>query len=102
MLNNFYSFSDHLLAVLWPRFHHILELNTKSVRDCNTQKLGTIDTRPHYVSCSNYVVCVSVCVCTYDACMQTRATRYKEFGILRKVYCHIYYSGLLFNKLICT
>ncbi|XP_065919051.1 vacuolar protein sorting-associated protein 52 homolog isoform X2 [Dysidea avara] len=43
-------FSDHLLAVMWPRFHHVVELNIKSVRDCNTQKLGTIDTRPHYIT----------------------------------------------------
>lgn len=49
-------FSDHLLAVMWPRFHHVVELNVNSVRDCNTQKLGTIDTRPHYVS--SEVVCV--------------------------------------------
>jgi len=49
----FGRFSDHLLAVMWPRFHHVVVLNINSVRDCNTQKLGNIDTRPHYVSWSS-------------------------------------------------
>ena len=44
-----HSFSRDLLATLWPRFNHILELNITSVRETDPQRLGNIDTRPHYV-----------------------------------------------------
>lgn len=41
---------DTLLELLWPRFEHILELNIQSIQNTDPQKLGFLDTRPHYVS----------------------------------------------------
>ena len=35
---------------MWPRFEYILQLNIHSVRECDPNKLGHIDVRPHYVS----------------------------------------------------
>ncbi|XP_010568222.1 PREDICTED: vacuolar protein sorting-associated protein 52 homolog [Haliaeetus leucocephalus] len=40
---------DTLLDILWPRFKHILELNIQSIQSTDPQKLGFLDTRPHYV-----------------------------------------------------
>ncbi|XP_064395792.1 vacuolar protein sorting-associated protein 52 homolog [Halichondria panicea] len=39
-----------LASILWPRFRHILELNVTSVKNTDPSKLGSIDTRPHYVT----------------------------------------------------
>ena len=44
------SFSHELLDILWPRFNYVLEMNIASVRETDPQKLGNIDTSPHYVS----------------------------------------------------
>ncbi|GCB84552.1 hypothetical protein scyTo_0025054, partial [Scyliorhinus torazame] len=41
---------DTLLEILWPRFEHILELNIQSIGNTDPQKLGALDTRPHYVT----------------------------------------------------
>lgn len=41
---------DTLLQVFWPRFEMILQLNIQSIRDCDPQKLGAIDMRPHYIT----------------------------------------------------
>eukprot|EP00058_Branchiostoma_floridae_P023157 XP_002608647.1 hypothetical protein BRAFLDRAFT_97676 [Branchiostoma floridae] len=41
---------ETLLEVLWPRFSYILDLNIQSIRDCDPQKLGSIDVRPHYIT----------------------------------------------------
>ncbi|XP_060706512.1 vacuolar protein sorting-associated protein 52 homolog isoform X2 [Hemiscyllium ocellatum] len=41
---------ETLLEILWPRFEHILELNIQSIRNTDPQKLGALDTRPHYVT----------------------------------------------------
>ncbi|NXK01461.1 VPS52 protein, partial [Corythaixoides concolor] len=41
---------DALLEMLWPRFEHILELNIQSIQSTDPQKLGFLDTRPHYFS----------------------------------------------------
>lgn len=35
--------------MLWPRFELILEMNVQSVRSTDPQRLGGLDTRPHYV-----------------------------------------------------
>uniref|UniRef100_A0A8D0LBZ7 Vacuolar protein sorting-associated protein 52 homolog n=1 Tax=Sphenodon punctatus TaxID=8508 RepID=A0A8D0LBZ7_SPHPU len=40
---------ETLLEMLWPRFEHILELNIQSIQNTDPQKLGFLDTRPHYV-----------------------------------------------------
>ncbi|OPJ90403.1 hypothetical protein AV530_002811 [Patagioenas fasciata monilis] len=40
---------EALLELLWPRFEHILELNIQSIQSTDPQKLGFLDTRPHYV-----------------------------------------------------
>ncbi|XP_069097988.1 vacuolar protein sorting-associated protein 52 homolog [Pleurodeles waltl] len=41
---------DTLLEILWPRFELILELNIQSIRNTDPQKLGSLDTRPHYIT----------------------------------------------------
>ena len=41
---------EQVLALLWPRFELILEMNVQSVRSTDPQRLGGLDTRPHYVS----------------------------------------------------
>uniref|UniRef100_A0A8B9N6T2 Vacuolar protein sorting-associated protein 52 homolog n=1 Tax=Accipiter nisus TaxID=211598 RepID=A0A8B9N6T2_9AVES len=41
---------DTLLDILWPRFKHILELNIQSIQSTDPQKLGFLDTRPHYIT----------------------------------------------------
>ena len=43
---------------MWPRFKYILELNIHSVKECDPQKLGQIDVRPHYVSTELYVMTI--------------------------------------------
>uniref|UniRef100_M3ZHA5 Vacuolar protein sorting-associated protein 52 homolog n=1 Tax=Xiphophorus maculatus TaxID=8083 RepID=M3ZHA5_XIPMA len=40
---------DTVLELLWPRFELILEMNIQSIRNTDPQKLGVLDTRPHYV-----------------------------------------------------
>uniref|UniRef100_UPI00358F60B9 vacuolar protein sorting-associated protein 52 homolog isoform X4 n=1 Tax=Myxine glutinosa TaxID=7769 RepID=UPI00358F60B9 len=41
---------DHLLQLLWPRFAYILQLNIESIHTTEPQKLGSIDTHPHYIT----------------------------------------------------
>ncbi|KAM9266728.1 vacuolar protein sorting-associated protein 52 homolog [Cariama cristata] len=41
---------DTLLEILWPRFEYILELNIQSIQSTDPQKLGFLDTRPHYIT----------------------------------------------------
>ncbi|WAR31449.1 VPS52-like protein [Mya arenaria] len=41
---------ESLLHTLWVRFEFILVLNIQSVRDCDPEKLGTIDARPNYIT----------------------------------------------------
>lgn len=38
-----------MLELLWPRFEYVLELNIHSIQNTDPQKLGFLDTRPHYV-----------------------------------------------------
>ena len=45
----FCRYWEALLELLWPRFEHILELNIHSIQSTDPQKLGSLDTRPHYV-----------------------------------------------------
>lgn len=40
---------EAVLELLWPRFEMILEMNIHSIRNTDPQKLGVLDTRPHYV-----------------------------------------------------
>lgn len=40
---------EAVLELLWPRFELILEMNIQSIRNTDPQKLGILDTRPHYV-----------------------------------------------------
>ena len=40
---------DTLLEMFYPRFEFILLQNVHSIRECEPQKLGHIDVRPHYV-----------------------------------------------------
>ncbi|KAM9838650.1 vacuolar protein sorting-associated protein 52 homolog [Aulostomus maculatus] len=41
---------DAVLELLWPRFEMILEMNIHSIRNTDPQKLGVLDTRPHYIT----------------------------------------------------
>lgn len=41
---------DTLHEMFYPRFEYILTLNIQSIRECDPQRLGQIDVRPHYVS----------------------------------------------------
>ncbi|KAL5011476.1 hypothetical protein ScPMuIL_010027 [Solemya velum] len=41
---------ETLLQILWPRFEYILILNIQSVKECDPQRLGHIDVRPHYIT----------------------------------------------------
>ncbi|KAJ8377885.1 hypothetical protein AAFF_G00250360 [Aldrovandia affinis] len=41
---------EAVLELLWPRFDLILELNIQSIRNTDPQKLGVLDTRPHYIT----------------------------------------------------
>uniref|UniRef100_A0A1A8MYH5 Vacuolar protein sorting-associated protein 52 homolog n=1 Tax=Nothobranchius pienaari TaxID=704102 RepID=A0A1A8MYH5_9TELE len=41
---------DAVLELLWPRFELILEMNIQSIRNTDPQKLGVLDTRPHYIT----------------------------------------------------
>lgn len=43
------------MVILWPRFRHILDLNVASVRDTDPSKLGSVDTRPHYVRATHLI-----------------------------------------------
>lgn len=48
-LFNFVRYWDTLLEMFYPRFEHLLQMNIQSIRDCEPQRLGHIDVRPHYV-----------------------------------------------------
>uniref|UniRef100_A0A3Q0RD48 Vacuolar protein sorting-associated protein 52 homolog n=1 Tax=Amphilophus citrinellus TaxID=61819 RepID=A0A3Q0RD48_AMPCI len=41
---------EAVLELLWPRFELILEMNISSIRNTDPQKLGVLDTRPHYIT----------------------------------------------------
>ncbi|XP_075907780.1 vacuolar protein sorting-associated protein 52 homolog isoform X2 [Nelusetta ayraudi] len=41
---------EAVLELLWPRFDLILEMNIHSIRSSDPQRLGLLDTRPHYIT----------------------------------------------------
>ncbi|KAK7916281.1 hypothetical protein WMY93_012042 [Mugilogobius chulae] len=41
---------EAVLELLWPRFELILEMNIHSIRSTDPQRLGLLDTRPHYIT----------------------------------------------------
>ncbi|XP_038135686.1 vacuolar protein sorting-associated protein 52 homolog [Cyprinodon tularosa] len=41
---------EAVLELLWPRFELLLEMNIQSIRNTDPQKLGVLDTRPHYIT----------------------------------------------------
>ncbi|XP_057257173.1 vacuolar protein sorting-associated protein 52 homolog, partial [Pezoporus wallicus] len=41
---------DALLELLWPRFELLLELHIQSIRSADPQRLGGLETRPHYIT----------------------------------------------------
>ncbi|XP_020790118.1 vacuolar protein sorting-associated protein 52 homolog [Boleophthalmus pectinirostris] len=41
---------EAVLELLWPRFELILEMNIHSIRNTDPQRLGVLDTRPHYIT----------------------------------------------------
>ncbi|KAB1261264.1 Vacuolar protein sorting-associated protein 52-like protein [Camelus dromedarius] len=49
-LNSAHRYWEQVLALLWPRFELILEMNVQSVRSTDPQRLGGLDTRPHYIT----------------------------------------------------
>ena len=52
-----YRYWDSILNMLFPRFEHVLQVNIRSIKDCDPKRLGNIDVRPHYV-CE-----VTACTC---------------------------------------
>lgn len=44
------KYLEAVLELLWPRFELILEMNIQSIRNTDPQKLGVLDTRPHYIT----------------------------------------------------
>ena len=40
---------DTLFAILWPRLDRVMQMNIQSVRECDPQRMKTVDMRPHYV-----------------------------------------------------
>jgi len=53
---------DTLLEMFYPRFEFILLQNVQSIRECEPQRLGHIDVRPHYVCFSLSLVIAIVIV----------------------------------------
>lgn len=60
------------MELLWPRFELILEMNIHSIRNTDPQKLGVLDTRPHYVrlhtfiyreNTHTHIIITQLCVC---------------------------------------
>ncbi|XP_052440425.1 vacuolar protein sorting-associated protein 52 homolog isoform X2 [Carassius gibelio] len=45
-----HKYWEAVLELLWPRFELILEMNIQSIRNTDPQKLGVLDTRPHYIT----------------------------------------------------
>uniref|UniRef100_A0A8V5GYS9 Vacuolar protein sorting-associated protein 52 homolog n=1 Tax=Melopsittacus undulatus TaxID=13146 RepID=A0A8V5GYS9_MELUD len=41
---------ESLLELLWPRFELLLELHIRSIQSTEPQRLGHLDTRPHYIT----------------------------------------------------
>ncbi|XP_039256225.1 vacuolar protein sorting-associated protein 52 homolog [Styela clava] len=41
---------DTVQDILWPRFEHIVKLNTQSIKTCDVNSLASIDVRPHYIT----------------------------------------------------
>ena len=39
-----------ILAFIWPKLQKIIQLNVQSVKDCDPQKMKSLDLRPHFVS----------------------------------------------------
>ena len=38
-----------ILAYLWPKLQKIIQMNVQSVKDCDPQKMKSLDLRPHFV-----------------------------------------------------
>lgn len=38
-----------ILAYLWPKLQKVIQLNVQSVKECDPQKLKSLDLRPHFV-----------------------------------------------------
>ena len=57
---------DSILAILWPKLQKVIQSNVQSVKDCDPQKMKSLDLRPHYVSFKEYSIHSSkevVCAC---------------------------------------
>jgi len=46
--------------MFYPRFEFILLQNVQSIRECEPQRLGHIDVRPHYVRVCRHLLVVLV------------------------------------------
>ena len=47
---------DSILAILWPKLQKVIQSNVQSVKDCDPQKMKSLDLRPHYVSFKEYSI----------------------------------------------
>ena len=41
---------ESLTNIIWPRFQHIFHMHINSVKDCDTNRLSSCDTRPHFIT----------------------------------------------------
>lgn len=75
---------EAVLELLWPRFELILEMNISSIRNTDPQKLGVLDTRPHYVC--THMLCVTQRTPLTQLCLGQRAEvvfDFRSLGVTR-------------------
>ena len=44
------SYWDSLTKTIWPRFEYLFQLQIQSVKNCDTTKLSSCDSRPHFIT----------------------------------------------------
>jgi hypothetical protein len=44
------SYWDSLTKIIWPRFDYLFQLQIQSIKSCDTTKLSSCDTRPHFIT----------------------------------------------------
>ncbi|XP_015793928.1 vacuolar protein sorting-associated protein 52 homolog [Tetranychus urticae] len=44
------NYWESMVEILWPRFETIFQMQIQSVKNCDPEKLGNCDSRPHYIT----------------------------------------------------
>lgn len=44
------SYWDSLTTIIWPRFEYLFQLQIQSIKGCDTAKLSSCDSRPHFIT----------------------------------------------------